>query len=242
MRDSWRVRAERFSDAFGLVFCLMIASYVLASLLSNRGWEAVILVISTTATSVLALITSGVPERVVRVAVVLAVLSVLLAAVGATVDRHDWLSAASLIQITLLTVAMAAVLVRVVGSAEIGSRSILGALSVYAGLGLIFTSLYATIDRLQSKPFFEGVSHPAGSDFLFFSYTTLTTTGYGDLVPGGQPGRIFAGLEMMLGQIFLVTLVAGLVSLWRPGEGLRRRRERRAESQSPEAPPADAPS
>ena len=53
---------------------------------------------------------------------------------------------------------------------------------------------------------------------------------------------MFSGLEMMLGQIFLVTLVAGLVSLWRPGEGLRRRRERRAESQSPEAPPADAPS
>ena len=238
MSDSLRVRAERFSDAFGLVFCLMIASYVLASLLSNRGWGAVILVLFTSVTSVLALLTAGIPERLVRVAAVLAVLSVLLAAVGAIEGSHDWLSGASLIQISLLTVAMVAVLVRVVASAEIGSRSILGALSVYAGLGLIFTSLYATIDRLQSKPFFEGVSHPAGNDFLFFSYTTLTTTGYGDLVPGGQPGRMFAGLEMMLGQIFLVTLVAGLVSLWRPGEGLRRRRERRAESQGLDTPPS----
>ena len=68
-----------------------------------------------------------------------------------------------------------------------------------------------------------------GGDFLFFSYTTLTTTGYGNLVPAGQVGRMVSGLEMMIGQIFLVTLVAGLVSLWRPGEGLLRRRERRSE-------------
>jgi hypothetical protein len=57
----------------------------------------------------------------------------------------------------------------------------------------------------------------------------LTTTGYGNLVPGGQPGRLLAGLEMMIGQIFLVTLVAGLVSLWRPGEAIRRRRAERTE-------------
>ena len=56
-----------------------------------------------------------------------------------------------------------------------------------------------------------------GSDFLFFSFTTLTTTGYGNLVPAGQPGKMFSGFEMLMGQIFLVTLVAGLVSLWRPG-------------------------
>ena len=54
------------------------------------------------------------------------------------------------------------------------------------------------------------------SDFLFFSYTTLTTTGYGNLVPAGTVGQSVAVLEMLLGQIFLVTLVAGLVSLWRP--------------------------
>ena len=114
---------------------------------------------------------------------------------------------------------MAAVLRRVVMAPEVGSRTILGALSVYAVLGILFTFVYGVIDRIQGGPFFEGHPHPAGSDFLFFSYTTLTTTGYGNLVPGGQPGRLISGLEMMIGQIFLVTLVAGLVSLWRPGEG-----------------------
>ncbi|HVT69765.1 MAG TPA: ion channel, partial [Trebonia sp.] len=131
------------------------------------------------------------------------------------------------LQVSLLVVAMVAVLSRVLTAPEVGSRTILGALSVYTVLGLLFTFLYGMIERIQGGAFFEGVPHPAGSDFLFFSYTTLTTTGYGNLVPGGQPGRMLAGIEMMIGQIFLVTLVAGLVSLWRPGEGIRRRRERR---------------
>ena len=147
-----------------------------------------------------------------------------------------------MVQITLLAIAMGAVLHRVVTTAEVGSRTILGAISVYTVLGILFTYLYGTIERIQGAPFFEGVPHPAGSDFLFFSYTTLTTTGYGDLVPGGQPGRMLSGLEMMIGQIFLVTLVAGLVSLWRPGEALRRRREeKRARGLKPrrkEEPPA----
>ena len=146
--------------------------------------------------------------------------------VAAATDEKTFLNVASLIQITLLALAMAAVLWRVVTSAQVGSRTILGAISVYTVLGILFTFAYGTIDRIQGGPFFEEVAHPAGNDFIFFSYTTLTTTGYGNLVPGGQPGRMIAGLEMMLGQIFLVTLVAGLVSLWRPGDALRRRRER----------------
>ena len=108
----------------------------------------------------------------------------------------------------------------------VSSRTILGAISVYTALGILFTWAYGLIDRIEGGGFFGQVP-TEGGDFLFFSYTTLTTTGYGNLVPVGQVGRMISGLEMMLGQVFLVTLVAGLVSLWRPGEGILRRRERR---------------
>ncbi|HEX6781994.1 MAG TPA: ion channel [Solirubrobacterales bacterium] len=215
-------------DAFGLVLALVLITYVLASLLSNHGWSAVVLTVATSVTSVVALTSSHVRARAVRASIWISAVTVLFAAIAAATDEKTLLNVASLIQICLLAVAMAAVLWRVVSSAEVGSRTILGAISVYAVLGILFTFAYGTIDRIQGGPFFEEVAHPSGSDFIFFSYTTLTTTGYGNLVPGGQPGRMIAGIEMMLGQIFLVTLVAGLVSLWRPGEALRRRRERRA--------------
>ncbi|HET7121554.1 MAG TPA: ion channel [Solirubrobacterales bacterium] len=237
-RQRWMERAERVRDAFGLVLILVLVTYVLASLMRNHGWSAVILTVATSATSVVALTSSHVKPRAVRVALWLSALTVLLASIAAISGDRTWLNFASAIQIALLAVAMAAVLRRVVLAREVGSRTILGAISVYTVLGILFTFLYGMIDRLQGGLFFEGHPHPSGGDFLFFSYTTLTTTGYGNLVPGGQPGRMISGLEMMIGQIFLVTLVAGLVSLWRPGEGLRRRQERRQAGAADEPPAA----
>jgi hypothetical protein len=228
-RERWVQRAESVSDAFGLVLLLVLTTYVLASLLSNHGWSAAVLCVATSVTSVVALTSSHAGARLVRSAVWLSGLTILLAAISAASGDRVWLNFASAVQILLLTIAMAAVLRRVVTTAQVGARTILGALSVYTVLGILFTFLYGMVERIQASPFFEGVPHPAGSDFLFFSYTTLTTTGYGNLVPGGQPGRMLAGLEMMIGQIFLVTLVAGLVSLWRPGEALRQRQARRSQ-------------
>jgi hypothetical protein len=86
------------------------------------------------------------------------------------------------------------------------------------------------------------------SDCLLFSYATLTTTGYGNLVPAGTVGQSFAVLEMLVGQIFLVTLLAGLVSLWRPGSTRTRPaaptpdRTRPTTSSSPGAPRPRPPS
>ena len=119
--------------------------------------------------------------------------------------------------VCILLLAAGAILRTVLTETEVGFRTILGAISVYTILGLLFSFLYAAMDRVQSAPFFGTGVSVNGGDFLFFSFTTLTTTGYGNLVPAGQPGKMFAGLEMLMGQIFLVTLVAGLVSLWRPG-------------------------
>ncbi|MGD9735403.1 MAG: potassium channel family protein [Solirubrobacterales bacterium] len=219
----WVVRVEHVRDAFGLVLLLVLLTYVLTSLLGERGWDAVVICVTTGVTSIVALISAHAHRRLVRAAVWISALTVLLAAVAAASGAQLWLNVANAIQVLLLTVAMGTVLRRVVANAGADSRTILGAISVYTVLGLLFTFLYAFVARVQSGPFFEGHPHPEGSDFLFFSYTTLTTTGFGDLVPGGQPGRMLTGLEMMIGQIFLVTLVAGLVSLWRPGERLRRR-------------------
>jgi hypothetical protein len=229
----WRERAERARDAFGLVLLLVLVTYVLTSLLADRGWTAVLISLSVSATSIVALVSSHARPQLVRAAIWISGAITIFVVIAALSGARIWLNLSAAIQISLLAIAMATVLRRVVTTAEVGSRTILGALSVYAVLGLLFTYLYAAIDRIQSAPFFAGYPSPEGSDFLFFSYTTLTTTGYGNLVPNGQPGEMIAGLEMMIGQIFLVTLVAGLVSLWRPGERLKLRLAERGGSEPP---------
>jgi hypothetical protein len=223
--ERWLKRAERVTDAFGLVLGLVLLTFVLTSLVSNSGVGSVAILLATGATSIVALTSSYSPPHHVHIAIYLSALSLVLAIVTAVGGAHLWLNLAALIQVGLLGAAMIAVLIRVVSTAEVNLRTILGAISVYTVLGLLFGFVYEAVSRVQGTPFFEGLAHTHHGDFLFFSYTTLTTTGYGNLVPAGQPGEMIATLEMLIGQIFLVTLVAGLVALWRPGSKLKRRRD-----------------
>jgi hypothetical protein len=203
------------NQAFGLVLLLVVLTYVLASLTHYSGVGAIALTIAGCSAAAVALGSAGVRLPLVRLAVAVAVLASGLAALGALLGGDGLYATAGLIQMLLLIVATAAVLRAVLTESAVNFRTILGAISVYMIFGLLFTSLYMAIDRIQSAPFFEQGGAGTG-DFVFFSFTTLTTTGYGNLVPAGQPGMMLSGLEMLLGQIFLVTLIAGLVSLWRP--------------------------
>lgn len=208
--------AERMTNAFGLLLVFVVATYVLASLARYSGWGAVGITALGCSAAAVAFGSSGAKTAHVRLAAGVGIVAVALAAVAALTGLAGFLAAAALIQMTLLFAATATVLRAVISESEVSFRTILGAISVYMIFGLLFTSLYVAIDRLQGGEFFlrEGGSHTG--NFIFFSFTTLTTTGYGNLVPAGQPGRMLAGIEMLFGQIFLVTLIAGLVSLWRP--------------------------
>jgi hypothetical protein len=235
-QQRWRARAEHFEDAFGLVLVLVLVTYVLGSVISDSGWTGVLITLATASTAIVALTSSHASALAVRRASIIGAVALVLALISAIAGGRGGLNLASFLVLGLLAFGMGAVLQRVLTSETVSSRTIAGAISVYASLGLFFTWLYALIDRLESGGFFESEAHAKTGDILFFSYTTLTTTGYGDLVPANQIGRMLSGLEMMIGQIFLVTLVAGLVSLWRPGEGILRRREQR---QGKRAEPAD---
>jgi hypothetical protein len=222
--ERWGHFATRVANAFGLVLLLVLATYVLGSLTAFRDWTGVLTTLVASAAGVVGLAGAGARPMVIRAAAILGLAAVVLAVLSEITDDLHLLGASSFVVVILLLVAAGAILRAVLAETEVGFRTILGAISVYTILGLLFTFLYAALDRVQSAPFFgSGITLKHG-DILFFSFTTLTTTGYGNLVPAGQPGRMFAGLEMLMGQIFLVTLVAGLVSLWRPGLLPRRSR------------------
>jgi hypothetical protein len=221
--ERWGHFASRVANAFGLVLILVLATYALGSLTPFKDWTGALTTLVASLAGVVGLAGAGARTMIVRSAAILGLVAVVLAVLSSAFDDLHLLGASSLVVVTLLLVAAGAILRTVLAETSVGFRTILGAISVYTILGLLFTFLYAALDRIQSAPFFgSGVRLETG-DFLFFSFTTLTTTGYGNLVPAGQPGKMFAGLEMLMGQIFLVTLVAGLVSLWRPGMLARRR-------------------
>jgi hypothetical protein len=82
----------------------------------------------------------------------------------------------------------------------------------------MFAAGYAAIQHLGESAFFAG-SQPANTQtFQYFSFTTLTTLGYGDFTAAQNGGRAIAVMEALTGQVFLATLVARLVSAYR-GQG-----------------------
>jgi hypothetical protein len=218
--ERWTRFAARIANAYGVVLLLVVLTYMLASLTTYSGWTGALIAAAASASATVALVSSEARPKLVHGAIGVAVGAVTCAAVSAITGGSTALAISALLIVSLLLVAVAETLAMVLSERNVGFRTILGAISVYVILGLLFTFLYAAIDRLQAGPFF-GTETDTG-DFIFFSITTLTTTGYGNLVPAAQPGKMFAGLEMLIGQIFLVTLIAGLVSLWRPGLARRR--------------------
>jgi hypothetical protein len=223
--ERWGQFAGRVANAFGLVLLLVLATYALGSLTPFHGWTAVLTILAAALAGVVGLAGSGVRPTVLRGAGILGLAGVVLAVLAELVDEIHLLGASSFVIVSLLLLAAGAILRAVLMETEVGFRTILGAISVYTILGLLYSFLYAALDRVESTPFFGTGVSVKGGDFLFFSFTTLTTTGYGNLVPAGQPGKMISGLEMLMGQIFLVTLVAGLVSLWRPGLVARGRKD-----------------
>jgi hypothetical protein len=209
---------ERIGDAYGLVLLLILTTFVVTVTLPPQGWLGRVAAIAITGlTAIIALTSSDVRLARVRLAVGAALIAVVAAALAKAISSEALLGAAFVVDSLLLATGTVAILRRVLRAVAVDFRTILGGVSVFTLLGLLFGDLFLALGRLKGDNVFAGIPHAEARDYIFFSYTTLTTTGYGNLVPAGDIGQVLAVFEMLTGQIFLVTLVAGLVSLWRPG-------------------------
>jgi hypothetical protein len=91
-------------------------------------------------------------------------------------------------------------------------QSIFAAVSVYLVLGLLYAVLDSALSRYMARPFFAQASDPTISQYTYFSFITLCTVGYGDLTPGLGFSRAMAVSEALLGQLYLVTVIALVIA------------------------------
>jgi hypothetical protein len=110
----------------------------------------------------------------------------------------------------------AVLLSRIFRHPAVTSASISAALAVYIMLGVIWAQAYRLIEHLHPGSF-TGLSGASLAeiqrDLYYYSYVTLTTLGYGDMSPVSPVARSLATTEAIVGQLYLVVLVAGLVGL-----------------------------
>jgi Ion channel len=98
-------------------------------------------------------------------------------------------------------------------------QAVAGALAVYLLIGIAFSFAITTMAKIDGGAFFSQGTDGTESQRVYYSFTSMTTTGFGDLTPAQRGGRAIAVLEMLTGQIYLVTVISLLVG------NLRRRRE-----------------
>jgi len=106
---------------------------------------------------------------------------------------------------------------QILTSNEISANRVVGAISLYLMLGILWAVTYATLELL-SPGSFAGFSEPRSqgwsSEWIYFSFVTMTTLGYGDLSPLSSIARTLAYMQAVFGQFYIAILVAGLVSAY----------------------------
>ncbi len=201
---------------YGALLILLIASYLLSAFITARWIEAVQVVLFTVAV-LLALRSASIPRRAVRLVLIVAVvgLPVMFALSFSTVTGDAGSGIADIWTALVLLAAAIMIVRRVLAFGTVTLQSIYGALSAYLVIGFMFAAVFAAIYHFSGDQFFVAGEAANTQTFQYFSYTTLTTLGYGDFTAEANSGRAIAVLEALTGQVFLATLVARLVAAFR---------------------------
>ena len=210
------------NHSYWAVLGAIFVGFFLAATAPDAAWATSLIVLVQSATLVIAIWTAGraatdltLTFGIVTVGVAGAVINLILQAQALTAGLNIFAG--------LLTAAIAVVVARgAISQHEVNTRSVAGAICVYVLLGMLFLFAYSVIASLGTGPFFAQGTDGTRAVRFYFSYVTLATLGYGDYTPAGNLGHMVAVFEALLGQLYLVTVVAVVVThLGTPMRGRR---------------------
>lgn len=207
-----RASRLRATHSYGFVLALVVASLVFAAVAPDDAWAGSVLLLAQSATFLTALWTSGVliarshlAAGLTAAAAVFAVAQI--AGGGARPVGVTALLTASLVVATIVVIGLG-----VMDQGEVNAQSVRGAICVYVLLGMFFVFVYGALAALDDGSFFAQGTDGSRAIRMYFSFVTLATVGYGDYTAAGDLGRTVSVIEALLGQLYLVTVVALLVS------------------------------
>ena len=203
---------------FGLVLVLLLATFVILMVGSTSPWMRPVTVALTGTTRVAALCAPNASTGLRRVAAIVSVTAFVTAVATVGLDRSGD-GIAALLGAALVVLAPVAIARSVVRRGLVDLQTVLAALTIYVLLGMLWAFVYGALGGFGTSPFFAQPVTPTSADYLYFSFITQTTVGYGDLSAAANAGRACAVLEALIGQLYLVTVVAVVVSRLRPRNG-----------------------
>jgi len=205
---------RRWPERYGFLLVLLIVDVGIFFTVPAGRWWGFLGVPFVAATLVLGLYTTQVSRRALIVAWVAAFSAIGLALVGALLRTTSFQGIAYLMMGLLIVSTPVLILRRLLSHAQVSVQTILGAICVYILIGLVFAFVFIGVNGVSSQPFLAQGPDDQPQTYVYLSYITLATVGYGDYTPAGNLPRALCVFEAVMGQIFLVTTVARLVSLY----------------------------
>lgn len=201
-----------WQDSFGLVLILLVATMLAIAILGTDNYGTQVAVVLQAATTLVIYRAANIGRRGLIAAMSLAIVAVLTSLAGLATPG-PWAELIAGVALLILF-AMGPIVIarRLLQYDRVGAETLFGALCIYLILGMFFGVLFLLMGHFGSEPLFAELSEPTAMDSIYFSFTTLTTLGYGDLSPAGDTARMLAITEALLGQIYLVTVLALIVS------------------------------
>jgi hypothetical protein len=208
-------RLLRVLDSYASLLVLLLANFFLLELVDDPRWGAVGSTLLAALALVVAISDPDAGRTITRRQAIQVSACVALAPVMLFIDSDELLGIAYLVPAALLVTATLPVTIsRVLRHRRVTYETVLGALCAYVLVGLLFAFVYLAVHEFRDTPFFVQPEPHKQSEYLYFSFVALTTLGFGDLSPSVGLPQALTVLEALFGQIFLVTLVARLVTLW----------------------------
>ena len=205
-----RLRESRGGHSYAFVLALVAASFLFIAIVPNASWYSGVLLLIESATLAVALWTSREGPLALRLGV--AAIAAAVAVAELTFRGHSLEATAGVVS-GLLVLAIVFVVVRgVLRQGVVNQQSVIGAICIYLLLGMLFVFIYTVVAVLGSGPFFVQGTDGTPALRMYFSFVTLTTVGYGDYTAKTNLGHTLSITEALLGQLYLVTVVALLVS------------------------------
>jgi hypothetical protein len=215
-RHTLLIRSGRGSgERFGQLLLILVTSYLISAFTTGVVVN-IIQIVLFVAVALLALRSEGFGRRSAQLAITVAVVGSTAAITLTQIHARDVGAGVASVWTALILLYSAVLIVRrVLIQPNVTMQSIYGAISAYLVIGLMFAAIYGAIYRFDGDTFFAQGATGNTETFQYFSFTTLTTLGYGDFTAAASGGQAFAVVEAIAGQIFLATLVARLVAAFR---------------------------
>jgi hypothetical protein len=205
----------RIVDSYASLLVLLLANFLLLELVDDQRWGALGSTLLSAVALVVAISDPDSGHTVSRRQALTIAACVALAPVVLLVNSASLIGLTYLLPVVLLVSATLPVTItRVLKHRRITHETVLGALCAYVLVGLFFAFVYLAVAELRDAPFFAQPGPHQQSEYLYFSFVALTTLGFGDLSPAVGLPQALTVLEALFGQVFLVTLVSRLVTLW----------------------------